>query len=490
MTPSAPVGSTLVALLPLLLPAPYQEGERLGAEELVAEAWRFLPQYDGAHREFLAPETRRETLAGAHLLDGALALEPDHMRALWSLGHARILLAEDARNRGEREAAVADYERAVAALDRGIELAPSDPWALYARGAAHAAFGAFDTALEDLARAVEAADAEIAAGTAGDSVPWLRFKALEWRTEVLMRQGDHPGAADALRAFHEEFSNNAWPMHIALAENALRARHFDAASESYLDAIELFPTDHQAYALLAYLAGLRRDRESATTRLREALERELQPGIYTRLWLLILATDEARPAAREDFASFVQYPPSEIPQWDLTLARFVLGDGTPDAFLEAAHAESKRRMDAGEVLDDLPCEAHYYAGLRHELDAAALDGAERTARLEAALDAYRTSLRLRPLKWKWEWAYARLHFTNVAAELGHAARGAILLTDDSPLDLENGAALVSSSWHRSGDGKTHPALDGDPRPGDLYLSRMRKDGRVVPARMVVDAHPR
>jgi hypothetical protein len=144
-------------------------------------------------------------------------------------------------------------------------------------------------------------------------------------------------------------------------------------------------------------------------------------------------------------------------------------------------------MEAGEPLDDILCEAQYYAGLRIENDARALEGDVREAALRDALDAYRASLAYSPPKWKWEWAYARLRFADLARELGLAADGALLLTDDSPLDLTEGATLVSAVWHSPRDARPHADLEGEPRPGDLFLARIRKGGHVVPARMVVDA---
>lgn len=446
-----------LVLLALASPATTQD-DRPEAEALVNQAWLFLPTYDGEHRAFLDESTRRDTSVGAHLLAAATALDPTHVRGLWSLGHAEILLAEDDRNRGESEAAWRHYELAVAALTRSIELQSDDPWALYARGAAHTAFGANELAYADLSSAVAAADERLRVGEEG-SIPWLRFKALEWRAEVSMRLGAYERARDELRTFHSEFSNNEWPLLIALAESHERARDF-AGARTVLESItEKFPSDHQAYALLGYLEGLVGNDERANERLLEALEYELAPGMYTRMWMWILATDDRRAAATQDFAGFLENPPDVLSAWDLTLGRFVLGTGTVDEFIEAAHAEEARRMAAGEALDDLMCEAWFYAGLRREAD-----GEPDLARL-----AYVHALSYTPPKWKWEWAYARLHFAELARGGGPVEAS---FADESE--------LVDALWHVPGAEGPLTKLSRAPLPGDLVIATVRgKDGTEV-----------
>ncbi len=465
-----------LCLAPALVVAPAQATERPDAETLVAQAWLFLPAYDGEHRAFLSDELRTNTAVGAHLLEAAVELEPEHLRGLWSLGHARILLAEDARNRDLGDVARAHYVGAVSALSRSIDLFPTDPWACYARGAAHTAFGADNAALRDLDAAIENADALIANGD--NSISWLRFKALEWRAEVLMRLGEHERARAALRAFHSEFSNNNWPLYIALAESYERERDFAGARASYDDIVAEFPTDHQAYGLLGYLEGLVDDRERATSRLLEAIENELEPDMYLRMWLFLLATDDALASAESDLRLFLENPPDSLSDWDRGLGLFTLGEGTPAEFLERARAEVERRIAADEALDDLMCEASFYAGWREE----------RGGNPRAALDAYRAALAFHPPKWKWEWAFARLAFARLAAELELAAAPPFTIDGDELAWDGETARIEHATWHVPGTEQPVRELGRDPLPGDLFQANVRyADGRAALVRFVVDA---
>lgn len=459
------------------------QSERPGPDGLVDQAWGFLPVYDGEHRSFLTEVGRGEVSAAAHLFEAALSLDSAHLRALWSLGHAEVLLSEDRRNRGFVKEAAAHSVRAITSLGRAIELQQDDPWAWYARGTARTAAGLHGLALGDLERALELIDAR------DDQLDWLRYKVLGWLAEVQMRGGRHAAARESLRAYHAEFSTNEWPLHIALAESHLRERDLAGARRRYLAILDGFPSDHQAFALLGYLAGLRGDHERATTRLTEAIERELEPGVYTRLWLLILATDEARQAAAEDLASFLENPPPGPTEWDLALARFALGaEGVP-AFLERLRLEKERRMEAAETLDDLECEGWYYVGLRRELDASALEGEqERRELLGHALEGYRRALSFSPVAWKWEWAFARLRFADLALELGRTSAPQLSSGDGQVALSELSAHASSLRWHAPrADGAT-AELGREPRPGDLVLATLAldPDGPVEARRLLVD----
>ena len=470
--------------LPLALLGPQEEPN---AEELVQQAWTLVPEYTGDHRPFLSAEDRSRTAAGAHLFAAAAELAPQHVRALWSLGHARILLAEDSRNRGYEQEALEHYADAVEALSRAIELTPNDPWSLYARGAAHAAFGRHTLALDDLDRAVGLMDETLAGPGDHGRVPWLRFKALEWRGEVLMRAGRYEEARAQLEAFHAEYSNNDWPLLIALAESHERERDLVGARARYEEAVEKFPNDHQALALLGYVAGLLGDRDEATRRLQQALEEELRPGMYTRLWLWILANDQARAAAEADLKGFLAHPPGDLTPWDVALGKFVTGEGDVEGFLETARAEEARRMEAGEVLDELMCEVWYYVGLRLENESAGVEDAEARAALRLrAFDAYRNALASTPVKWKWEWAFARLQLSELAAELDLQPGQSITL-DGQRVSLGGvSGRLESASWHAPKSERAVSSLGREPRTGDLMMARVRRDdGLVVPVQAVI-----
>ncbi len=419
------------------------------AQELVDQGWRLLPVYDGVPRSFLRAQERRRVGAGVHVFEAALALEPEHLRALWSAGHAHTLLAEDRRNRGEAEAARWHDDQALRFLTRSLELDASDPWSAYARGVVHANLGDPAGALDDLDLAVENAERRIAAAGDEGSDAWLRFKALEWRPEILMRAGRFGEARETLRTFHDEFSSNEWPLYIALAECNGRARELAAMRANYHEILSRaeFRSDPQAYALAGYVEGLLGDRVAATRLLQKSLEHELEPGLYSRLWLWILATDEARPEAEADLRAFLENPPASVGEWDAALGRFVLGEGTPEAFLARARTEEQRRKAEGEALDELLCEASYYAGQR--LEAA--------GEPEAALATYGAALEPLPRAWKWEAAFARARYAALAERLGRAARA-------FPTDGVTG-------WHVPGAEHPQKELARSPRAGDLAFVR-------------------
>ena len=473
----------------LLLAIALAQETRPDADALIEQGWLFVPAYDGEHRAALTPDAEREAAAAAHLFAAATALDPKHVRGLWSLGHARVLLAENAKYRRRDDEAAQRFAGVEDALGRAIAVDPSDPWVFYARGAARAGFDRLDGAYADLVQATENAAARIAESGPEGSDAWLRFKALQWRPEALMRAGDFETARAELNAFHNEFSNNSFPLGIALAESYERERDFAGAAEAYRQITVDFPSDYQAYSLLGYLAGLTGDPTAATQQLQRAIELELEPGLYTRLWLWILATDDVRPAVEEDLREFLEFPPRTVTEWDRELGRFALGASDNDAFQANVDREIERRIEAGENLDDLACEAQFYVGLRNERDASiATEDDERLRLLAAALDAHRAALRYRPTKWKWEWAFARAHFARLASAfdlqplVDFEVHGSELVRGDERLTIERGL------WHAVGAERAVAELGRAPQPGDLFLARVRlANGEPKFMQLFVDA---
>jgi len=480
----------LLCLVPCALSLASVQDERPDAESLVELGWRLVPAYSGDHREALPSATAAEVEAGAHVFEAAIALDPEHLRALWSLGHAHVLLAANADHRG-RDDDVRHHRRAAEqALTRAIELDATDPWAWYERGALRVEHGELRAAHDDLSRAVEAAEARIVETGPDGSEAWLRFKALQRTPEASMRAGQFDVARTELRAFHDEFSNNSFPLEIALAESHLRERDFTAAASAYERITQAFPDDPQAYAFLGYLAGLMNDRAGATERLQQAIRLEREPGFYTRLWLWILATDDARPAAEADLRAFLEYPPSSSTAWDLGLGRYVLGEGDDDELLERARAEVERRIEAGENLGDILCECWFYVGLRRERAARSAPDEERGALATDALRAHREALRFRPDTWKWEWAFARVHYTVLATELGLEGDPQFTVTDSTltrPGTAEP-AELIEARWHRVHAPRASADAPTPLRPGDLFLGRVRDPQRgPLYVRLLVEA---
>lgn len=467
--------NTSAILLSLLTLLPLQE-QAPSATQILDQGWGLIPAYDGEHRSYLGAEDRAKTEAASHLFAAAATLEQDLVRAHWSLGHAEILLAEDDRNRGRTSAAKRHFEQAVSALQTSLALEPKDPWARYALGTAHAAFGHNEQASSDLKLAVEYADERIASDGEQGSIPWLRFKALQWQPEVQLRAGQFVVARQGLERFHAEFSNNAWPGFIAAAESYNRERDFAGARAQYQSARDSFPSDDQAYALLGYIAGLQNDRELASKQLQAALDRERVPTLYPRLWLWILATDEVRQSAREDLQSFLSNPPDSLPAWDRYLGQFMLSGNDSDSFLAAAAEEKSRRIDAHETVDNLMCEAAFYAGLHLEL-AAELDsvierGMEKRSRAQAA---YARALEATPQNWKWEWAFARLHFAQLSSSNSSPLEANFQIEGDQIRVGELRGTIERLRWHVPGQEKYQTELNREPLRGDLLMVQLRTD---------------
>ena len=434
----------------LLTTGPLQDSAtEIEATGLVDQGWTLLQPYAGDPAPSLGTAARARARAAVCLFEGAVELQSEHVRALWSLGHTCTQLATDARARGLVTEAAMNRGQAEAALGRAIGIDDQDPWCSLARGVLQTELGSPEAGLADLQRTVTLAAVRMEASGAEGSDAWLRFKALEWQSEALMRAGRFAEAREQLGAFHSEFSENAFPLHIALAECRLRERDLAGARAEYEAILELFPADHQAYALLGYVHGLLGDRESATARLGEALRRELTPGLYTRLWLWILATDDARAPALEELRAFVASPPSSLSPWDRVLGGFCVGEIPEEDFLTAARTECERRVEAGEAVDELLCEAWFYVGHCNEL----------ANEPERALLAHAEALSTRPPGWKWEWAFARLAHARLAVELGRTG-------------IRESAAPVGQQLlgvHVPGEAQPRRIFDGPVLPGLLWL---------------------
>lgn len=466
------------------------------AERLVEEARAFLPPYDGEHRAFLTAEQRTHVQAATDILSAAVTLTPESAFARWWKGHAEVLLGEDDRNRGNAEDAALHYSKALEGFDRALELQPDYYWGWYARAMAENALDRPFDALADLDRAVDVANAAIEAAGADDDASldprFVRYKARQWRADTCMRVLDFDRAREEFRAFYAENGNNRWDLGFSIAETYLRERDFAGAKATYQELLKNddYATYDSPYAQLGYLAGLLGDRETATRRLDEALERELKPGLYLRMWLWILATDDRRAGALAELTDFVAHPPADLSPWDLELGRFVTGEGTVDDFLEKARAEEQRRMSAAQPLDDLMCEAWFYAGLRWEEQAATIiEKTDRERTLFEARNSYSRSLRFSPPAFKWEWAFARHRMTRLPLGGTYFPRFR-LEGDDVVLSDGSGGTLERVFVHHPGEAQSRRGVEAlrDARliDGDLVQWVLRKpDGTRAVSRLVL-----
>jgi tetratricopeptide (TPR) repeat protein len=472
----------LALLLPLALPA---QDAPSSPVELVDEARAFIPVYEGDHKAFLTKEEERNTLAAAHILEASLALDPVNAAALWWLGHCEVLLGENLRNRGAEPGALAHYESALGAYARSLVVDPSSYWAHYARGMAERNVDRLWDAIGDYDQAVERADLLIGqgAGVAGyDDARFVRFKARQWRADTRMRTLENETARVEYRAFYADNGDNQWDLGYSLAQTYMQERDYTGARETYEHILTFaeFATFDSTYYELAYLAGLRGERELAASLIEQGLEHELQLSLYPRLWLWILAPDEGRAAAEADLADFLEHPPGSVTAWDLQLGRYLLGDGADEQFLEAARTERERRMQAAEDLGDLMCEVWFYVGLRRELRATEEDA----VRIKSAVEAHRNALAFRPRQHKWEWEYARAYFARLALELDLKASAGFSI-DGTRIQVGELAGEVERVlWHRAGTERRVEgiaALVQPLEPGDLVQAVVRRDddSRVV-----------
>lgn len=494
---------SLLALAPLAL----QDTQRPDPVELVTSARALLPVYDGEPDPPLGVAVARDVRAAAGLLEAAVELDPASGYAHWWRGRAELLLAGEAARRGDDAEAARRRARATESLERSIALDPASAWGPFALGTALERQGALPEALERFEAAARIAEERIGDETDeslfGDE-RYVLFRARQWHADARMRLLECDAARGEFRAFYAAYGNNRWDLGYSLAETFLRERDLASAREVYegLLADPELATYSATYEQLGYLEGLAGDDAAGVAWLRRSLEHEQAPGLYPRLWLLLLGQGDERERARAELEDFVAHPPPDLSAWDALLGRFALGDGSQDTFLAAAEAERARRLDAGEPVDDVVCEGWFYAGMRAELDAEAIAShPERSHELlAAALEAHRRALVFRPRPTKWEHEYARLHLARLAERLGRTAAPGFTVVKQR-LALEPDAPLLSSVTPRAGalervlrhvPGEERPHTDlpdlGALRPGELLQCLVRTDdGALRVVALVVDA---
>lgn len=384
------------------------------ARGLVSQGRALLPAYAGDHRSFLTADQRSKVSAAGHLMSAALALEPGETYALWWKAHTDVLLGEDSINRGSPEVGESHYTAALSAFDRALGLDPSYAWAWYARGLAKQRLNRPIDGLADLNRCLVVCEEQIAAAQddqARADPLFLRYKARQWRADLLMQVFRFDDAREEFRRFYAENGNNRWDLAFSIGETLQRERDFAGAVRNFEDllGIEGMGGFDGAHAQLGYLQGLLGDLDAASKHLGDALGRERTPGLYLRAWMWILASETSAARAQTELRNFVTQAPSSTPPWDLQLGRLLISDvdeNVAQDFIAQASAEEARRKAEGLELGDLMCEAWFYVGWKFD----------RQHQPTEASKAYRQALRFRPAAFKWEWAFARKFYGRLIAK--------------------------------------------------------------------------
>lgn len=265
-------------------------------------------------------------------LDRAIELDPSNAAALRWRGHCLNWI-------GSFEDALADY-------DRAIEIDPGFAWTHYARGMANHNLGRYELAIAGYTRSIELDP---------------RFlKAWQWRgfTRKLVR--DHAGAASDLDHSLAVAPDDPWTLaesakvHVALGD-------LDRAERNYRRLLELDPHDTSAGAALGFLASVRGDLGTARDRLEAACAAHAPEETYARVWLWFQETDHE--AADRDLAAWFADARIDDP-WEVQLVAFLLGEGDESALTRAAEAEMGSRVARGVPADFLDCEAAFYSAIR------------------------------------------------------------------------------------------------------------------------------
>ncbi len=305
-----------------------------------------------------------------------------------------------------------------------------------------------------------------------------------------MRSARSPGGREqALQAFerfhelHTEPSALAWELWQRRARVDLHLHELAAAAEAYAAlASERFGGALFAQVELGYLEGLRAGGSaSAAKRLcTAALESQqdlstpegLRAWIYQLLWLWILAEEDADRTTAADTLQDLMAGGNVAEPWDRAILAFLLE--ASDADLPAlAEEEARRRMQADLPLDDLACEAWFYAGLRRERDAREERApAARDAGLARALAAYARAVEQVPFDFKWEWEYARLGLARLAGELSLPASAEFRLAESAVASVVPGSAAWKRGLRRGpATVRVHRAGAAGPldlEPGEAY----------------------
>ena len=467
---------TTLGVLALVLPAlgvgrPAQESSET-VQQLIETAKGLLPAYQGEHRSLLRAEDRRRVAAASYLFSAALELQPQQAHVLWWKAHADFLLAENALHREGSYAASPYLDSAHLALNQSLAIDADSYWAYYARGMVQLRQGWPDRALEDYRAAIALIDrlsTENRLGSQQQDAAFVQYKCRSWIPEALLAKESYDGARTAFREFFGHYGDNAWDLGFALLETHLQERQYTAALQHLEELLRTkdyadFP---QIYESCAYIQGAVGQSRMALENLERCLERERDPSIYPRLWMLILQEGEPPGQIVAELAGFVANPPRSASTWDLAVGRLLLGGLQPADFESVLREERTRRLGAAEAVDSLDSEGMFYLGY----------ALESRGQIHKALRAYEQAMDSVPQRFNWEWEYARIRYAHLTKQEN------LTLTGDGPPSIRG-----TKRFHRAGMAQSLAEVPAQWEPGDLILYRhLEGDERMRRARVVARA---
>lgn len=388
-----------------------------------------IPDYVGADRWFLTPETRGEVEDAVALLERALDWdESGEHRAttLGKLAQANHLLAEDTRNR-QSPPLPNEYDRQALEWSRRLsEDFPTDPLGHYGRGIAYLRLGDAWQALEAFERCESLCQSRIDTQVESRFEEDLRFKSKLRRAEAFGRLEKTDESVALIReAFGEVAMESAFAVSAAY-RTAGEAGQARAVLEGLLSD-ETWRLEPRLYLELACLAAI----EGETDQVEDLMVRCLKESrfdlnsvegsnllAYSALWRWMLTGSEE---ARVELADIVEN--ASIGNWERVLlafcawgslsqsARDVARRTSPEATLEAGSEEwllYLTRLELGDRSltnqdpDDLHAEAWFYLGWRRK----------NQGRIDAR-EAFERALELAdPNEPKWEFEFARHYLSQ------------------------------------------------------------------------------
>ena len=253
--------------------------------------------------------------------------------------------AEDYVNSGTAMQIGGDWNGAIAAYTKAIELKPNGATAYYGRAMSKKAKGDLDGAIADYTKTIERlpgyADAYYNRGDAKSAKGDLDGAIADY-TKAIGLKPDHTDAYYN-RAYSKETIND-----------------LDGAIADYTKVIELSPKYATAYHSRGDLRYVTHDFTKALADFRDAIKLDSARD-YARFWIWLIRArlGEAESATKELQKYLTGRTIGKPGDWESKVGRFLTGELAEPEFLAAAK-NADPRMEVGQL-----CEAYFYVGSKH-----------------------------------------------------------------------------------------------------------------------------